>query len=180
MHASILETPLSRTYEALDQPALEAIAHGMATKDEARDALIVLEGELGAGKTTLARALLRALGVSGRIKSPTFALLESYDLQDFSVAHLDLYRLRDAQEWQSSGLRDTLLEPGLKLIEWPDRAGTLLPLPDLRIHFQVNLGATVSNQDTTPEPHRTLTMTAYTTTGCALLDASSRPVAAAR
>ena len=95
------------------------------------DAFITLEGPLGAGKTTFARHLLRSLGATGRIKSPTYALLEPYDLPRLKASHFDFYRFNDPREWIDAGLRDVFAQPGLKLAEWPDKAGALLPVPDL-------------------------------------------------
>ncbi|THU00678.1 tRNA (adenosine(37)-N6)-threonylcarbamoyltransferase complex ATPase subunit type 1 TsaE [Lampropedia puyangensis] len=99
---------------------------------------IHLYGNLGAGKTTWTRYLLRALGVQGRIKSPTYALLEQYELDDhsFEAYHFDLYRLEAPQEWLESGLQETVQGPGLKLIEWPQKAGELLDAPDLTLSFE--------------------------------------------
>lgn len=105
----------------------------MAQHQGLSDAFIALEGPLGAGKTTFARHLLWALGASGHIKSPTYALLEPYDLPGMRASHLDFYRLDDPREWLDAGLRDVFAQPGLKLAEWPDRAGSFLPVPDLRL-----------------------------------------------
>lgn len=92
-----------------------------------------LEGPLGAGKTTLARGLLRGLGHPGRVRSPSFTLLEPYELGHCRVYHLDLYRLADAAELDDLGVAD-LLEPGsLLLVEWAERGGNRLPAPDLRL-----------------------------------------------
>lgn len=96
-------------------------------------AVIYLEGPLGAGKTTLARGLLRALGVQGTIRSPTYTLLEPYEAGGRTLVHLDLYRLRDPAELESLGLRDYPRERCWWLIEWPERAGDRLPEPDLRL-----------------------------------------------
>ncbi len=83
------------------------------------------------------RHLLRALGVQGRIKSPTFALLEPYTLAGGgSVAHCDFYRFDDPREWEDAGLRDLFTAPGLKLAEWPDKARALLPRCDLRVTIE--------------------------------------------
>lgn len=102
-----------------------------------RDAVVAVEGPLGAGKTTFVRHLLRALGVTGRIKSPTYAVLEPYELADgTSVSHFDFYRFADPREFVEAGLRDRFTQPGLKIAEWPDRAGAALPRPDLRIRIQ--------------------------------------------
>ena len=97
--------------------------------------LLGLTGPLGAGKTTLARGLLKALGVSGRIKSPTFALIEPYLTTSGPVHHLDLYRLDDPGELDFLGLPDFLDEPGLVLIEWPEKAPLLMKRLDYRIEL---------------------------------------------
>ena len=99
------------------------------------DALIALHGDLGAGKTTLVRHLLHALGVSGRVKSPTYAVVESYALPAFAAWHLDFYRFNDPQEFEDAGLRDIFASPGLKLVEWPDKAAGYLPTADLQLHL---------------------------------------------
>lgn len=95
--------------------------------------VVYLEGPLGAGKTTLARGLLQALGVRGAIRSPTYTLLEPYEVAGRLVVHLDLYRLADERELESLGLRDYPPERCWWLIEWPERAGARLPPPELRI-----------------------------------------------
>ena len=99
------------------------------------DALIALHGDLGAGKTTLVRHLLHALGVTGRVKSPTYAVVESYALPAFAVWHLDFYRFNDPQEFEDAGLRDIFASPGLKLVEWPDKAAGHLPIADWQLHL---------------------------------------------
>ncbi len=90
-------------------------------------------GPLGAGKTTFARHLLRALGVEGRVKSPTYAVVETYALPGLAVAHFDFYRFEDPQEWEDAGLRELFAASGLKLVEWAEKAAPLLPVPDLRV-----------------------------------------------
>jgi tRNA threonylcarbamoyladenosine biosynthesis protein TsaE len=94
------------------------------------DELVFLIGELGAGKTTFARGLLRGLGYTGHVKSPTYTLVEPYELTDGRVYHLDLYRIVDPQELDFIGLDELLGEHAVKLIEWPERAGSRLPRPD--------------------------------------------------
>jgi tRNA threonylcarbamoyladenosine biosynthesis protein TsaE len=95
---------------------------------------IALDGPLGAGKTTFVRHLLRALGVQGRIKSPTYTVLEPYELAGGrAVAHFDFYRFSDPREWLDAGFRDLFAAPGLKLAEWPDKAGDVLPVADWRV-----------------------------------------------
>jgi tRNA threonylcarbamoyladenosine biosynthesis protein TsaE len=95
-----------------------------------------LQGDLGTGKTTLARALLRALGVTGRIKSPTYTLVELYNISRYDVQHFDLYRISDPREWHDAGFDEYLSQPSLKLIEWPEKAAGALPPPDIEIQLQ--------------------------------------------
>ena len=101
-----------------------------------RHAFIELHGPLGAGKTTFVRHLLRALGVQGRIKSPTYAVLEPYALPGLSISHFDFYRFDDPREWADAGFRELFAEPGLKLAEWPERAAKVLPTADLRLTIE--------------------------------------------
>jgi tRNA threonylcarbamoyladenosine biosynthesis protein TsaE len=97
---------------------------------------LFLSGDLGAGKTTVARGLLRALGVGDVVRSPTYTLLESYEHGGHRILHLDLYRLGGAADLGPLGLRDEL-GPGVLLIaEWPERAGSALPSPDLRLELR--------------------------------------------
>jgi tRNA threonylcarbamoyladenosine biosynthesis protein TsaE len=112
-----------------------AFAERLAAHAALANAFIELRGELGAGKTTLVRHLLRALGVAGRIKSPTYAVVEPYELPGFPVWHFDFYRFADAREWEDAGFRDIFAGPGLKLAEWPENAGKLLPRADLVVRI---------------------------------------------
>lgn len=98
--------------------------------------LVFLRGDLGAGKTTLVRGLLRGLGWQGTVRSPTFTLVETYPLDSVQVAHLDLYRLVDPEELEFLGLRDLLGSRSLVLIEWPERGEGWLPTADLEILIQ--------------------------------------------
>jgi tRNA threonylcarbamoyladenosine biosynthesis protein TsaE len=108
----------------------------MARPRESGLGVIYLEGDLGAGKTTLSRGFLRALGVEGTIRSPTYTLVEVYETSAVSLVHLDLYRLRDAAELEHLGVRE-LARPGyVWLIEWPDRGEGLLPPPDLVVSLR--------------------------------------------
>jgi tRNA threonylcarbamoyladenosine biosynthesis protein TsaE len=107
----------------------------LARRPALRDAFIELHGPLGAGKTTFVRHLLRALGVQGRIKSPTYAVLEPYSVDGLVISHFDFYRFSDPREWADAGFRDLFAAPGLKLAEWPGNAAGALPRPDLRVHI---------------------------------------------
>lgn len=96
-------------------------------------AVVYLEGPLGAGKTTLVRGLLRAAGVTGAIRSPTYTLLEPYDIDGRAVVHLDLYRLNSPEELYPLGITDYPPERCWWLVEWPERGSGVLPPPDLRV-----------------------------------------------
>jgi tRNA threonylcarbamoyladenosine biosynthesis protein TsaE len=135
-----------------------AFAARLAANPAVRRAFIELQGDLGAGKTTLARHLLRALGVAGRIKSPTYAVVEPHEAAGLSIWHFDFYRFDDPREWEEAGLRDLFASPGLKLAEWPEKAAGMLPVADLVLHI-----------DTRSDASRIVTCEARTPTGLALL-----------
>jgi tRNA threonylcarbamoyladenosine biosynthesis protein TsaE len=98
--------------------------------------LVTLRGNLGCGKTTLSRGLIRGLGHEGAVKSPTYTLVEPYTIGTRQVLHYDLYRLSDPEELEFLGMRDFLDTDTLTLVEWPERAGKLLPAPDLALHLE--------------------------------------------
>lgn len=99
--------------------------------------VIALHGNLGSGKTTLCRGLIRALGHTGAVKSPTFTLVEPYEFASGRVLHYDLYRLTDPEEVEFLGMRDFLDGRTLTLIEWPEKAAGFLPPPDLELSLEV-------------------------------------------
>lgn len=135
MRAGYLDIPLA------DAAATEALGARLArhTPWQAAQALTVfLQGELGAGKTTLAQGLLRELGVSGVIRSPTYSLVEHYRVPRGQVLHADLYRLAGSEDLESLALRDAHQRGTLLLIEWPERAVEALPSPELVIELQVS------------------------------------------
>jgi tRNA threonylcarbamoyladenosine biosynthesis protein TsaE len=107
-----------------------ALAHSLED-----GALIFLEGDLGTGKTTLVRGFLRGLGHQGPVRSPTYTLIEPYELRGRLIYHIDLYRLSDPEELEYLGARDFLTADAVYLVEWPDRAASALPRPDLRIRL---------------------------------------------
>jgi len=131
-HRAILGSTAWAT-EADTEAFAKKLAQALLALPDPGHALIELHGDLGAGKTTLARHLLRALGVQGRIKSPTYGILESYQLGTIALSHLDFYRFNTPEEWEEAGLRDLFAGPGLKLVEWPERAAGHLPPADLKL-----------------------------------------------
>ncbi len=151
--------------EAQTQAFAEALAVKLRAPSSSVNALIQLHGDLGAGKTTLARHLLKALGVTGRVKSPTYAVVEPYSVPDpaapdgvLSIWHFDFFRFNDPDEWEEAGFRDIFASPGLKLVEWPEKAGSHLPPADLDIHIEMLASET-----------RSVTLTPHTAAGVALL-----------
>ena len=167
----ILETrPLAlRTHpwptEAACAATASALARHAAGRGALRNAFIELHGPLGAGKTTFVRHLLHALGLEGRVKSPTYAVMEPYEIAlagdaatPLAVWHFDFYRFDDPQEWEDAGFRDLFASVGLKLAEWPEQAAGLLPEADLRIHIEPLEGDA-----------RTARFTAHTAVGAELI-----------
>jgi len=151
-----------------DEAATQAFALALAKRPAIGKAMIELNGDLGAGKTTFVRHLLTALGVQGRIKSPTYAVVETYSLalpsdtdsmlNSINISHFDFYRFNDPREWEEAGFRDIFASQGLKLVEWPEKAGAYLPKPDLQIAIEV-----LSDES------RVVTLNAFTAVGTELI-----------
>jgi tRNA threonylcarbamoyladenosine biosynthesis protein TsaE len=126
-----------------NEQAMEALGAKIASDCHGGE-LIILKGQLGAGKTTLVRGFLRSLGHQGTVKSPTYTLVETYLCHShenknpaLSVHHFDLYRLIDPGELELMGFRDYFHDKAINLIEWPEKAGNLLPKPDMIIDIEV-------------------------------------------
>lgn len=127
---------LKLTDEAATAASGVALARALPALRQER-LLLALSGELGSGKTTLARALLRTLGVAGAVRSPTFTLVEPYETPAGTVHHIDLYRLQPGgAELEALGYRELRAQPGLVIVEWPERAGRALGVPDLSIRLE--------------------------------------------
>ena len=136
-HPSLPACALTCPDEAATAAFAQQLAAHLLRHPALADAYLTLHGDLGAGKTTLVRHLLRALGVQGRIKSPTYAVVEPYDTPSgLTLWHFDFYRFDDPREWEDAGFRDIFASPGLKLAEWPDKAVGLTPPADLAIYIE--------------------------------------------
>ena len=156
--------PIVKSIAWQDEAATQTLAQDLAKRPAIRNSLVELRGDLGAGKTTFVRHLLKALGVQGRIKSPTYAVVEPYTLSAtgagdaLNIWHFDFYRFNDPREWEEAGFRDIFASPGLKLVEWPEKAGEYLPQPDLLIAIE-----------TETDESRLVTLSACTSAGEELL-----------
>jgi tRNA threonylcarbamoyladenosine biosynthesis protein TsaE len=96
---------------------------------------LYLKGELGSGKTTFVRGVLRGLGYQDKVKSPTYTLVEPYSLEKFTIHHFDLYRIKNETEWDEAGFREHFNNTSICLVEWPEKAGHILPKPDISIEL---------------------------------------------
>ena len=128
MHTLILSLPDAAATEAAGRALVPVLLPGM---------VVALSGDLGAGKTTLVRGVLRGFDIGGPVKSPTYTLVEPYTVSSLYLYHFDFYRLHDPQEWEAAGFREYFRNDAICLIEWPERAGDLLPAVDLRVVLEV-------------------------------------------
>jgi tRNA threonylcarbamoyladenosine biosynthesis protein TsaE len=122
-----INLPNAAATEALGAALAAGVAPGQ---------VLHLRGDLGTGKTTLVRGLLRALGYAGRVKSPSYTLVEPYDVSSLHFYHFDFYRFKDRSEWLSSGFREYFNPDSVCVVEWPEKAGDLLAPPDLEVQLQ--------------------------------------------
>jgi tRNA threonylcarbamoyladenosine biosynthesis protein TsaE len=159
-----------------DEAATETFARSLAACPAIAHATLTLQGDLGAGKTTFVRHLLRALGVRGRIKSPTYAVVEPHSAIDcplmpagepLAIWHFDFYRFTDPREWEDAGFRELFASPGLKLVEWPERAADFMPPVDAELHIEPDPMQTDPEHDDA----RVVRLTAFTPAGQRLLAA---------
>ena len=118
-----------------DEPATLALGAALARALEP-GLTVYLQGDLGAGKTTLVRGVMRGLGHAGPVKSPTYTLVEVYEVSRLHLHHFDFYRFHDPREWIDAGFRETFNGRNVSLIEWPEKAGSLLPPADVRIDLE--------------------------------------------
>ena len=162
MRADLVHRSIVKSIVWADESATQRFAAALAAQSALHNAFIELHGELGAGKTTLVRHLLHALGVAGRIKSPTYAVVEPYELPGLCIWHFDFYRFNDPLEWEEAGFRELFASPGLKLAEWPEKAGSFLPRADLVIQLEVQ-----------SDESRQVSLSAQSAVGLALLQGVS-------
>jgi tRNA threonylcarbamoyladenosine biosynthesis protein TsaE len=158
MHNVILSLPDAATTERAGRALAPVLTPGM---------VVTLAGDLGAGKTTLVRGVLRAMDIEGAIKSPTYTLVEPYAVSSLYLYHFDFYRLKDPEEWEAAGFREYFGKHAICLVEWPERARGLLPHADLELVLTIS------------DPGRMLSATALTAQAEPCIDALTRSTSGA-
>jgi tRNA threonylcarbamoyladenosine biosynthesis protein TsaE len=156
-----LSMPRNLSLALPDERATLALGEALAA-GAANGLVLHLSGDLGTGKTTLVRGFLRALGYPGRVKSPSYTLVEPYKVSSLNLYHFDFYRFKDRTEWLSTGFREHFGAESLCIVEWPERAAGLLEPPDLEIRLEI------------AEPGRGALLAAHTAAGEAWLESASR------
>ncbi|HEX5393679.1 MAG TPA: tRNA (adenosine(37)-N6)-threonylcarbamoyltransferase complex ATPase subunit type 1 TsaE [Rhodocyclaceae bacterium] len=126
----------SLSLDLADEAATKSFGAALGAVLQVGD-VVTLEGDLGAGKTTLVRGLLEGLGYTGKVKSPTYALVEPHAVSGLNLYHFDFYRLNQPEEYLEAGLDEYFSGQGICLVEWPDKAAPYLPEPDLRVELAV-------------------------------------------
>ncbi|WP_306603810.1 tRNA (adenosine(37)-N6)-threonylcarbamoyltransferase complex ATPase subunit type 1 TsaE [Azonexus sp.] len=134
---------VTAVFDLPDEAATQRLGEKLATALQP-GLVIFLDGDLGAGKTTLARALIRALGHNGPVKSPTYALVEVYVVSSLYLYHFDFYRFESPEEFLDAGFGEYFNDASVCLVEWPEKAAGCVPLPDLRVHLQHSGAARVA------------------------------------
>lgn len=119
----------------LDNEAATLACGDKFSRIMANGLVVYLHGDLGAGKTTFVRGVLHGLGHVGKVKSPTYTLVEPYIIFNYNIYHFDLYRFTDEEEWDAAGFRDYFNAQSICMIEWPERAENVLPEPDVHVHL---------------------------------------------
>ena len=150
-----------KTLQLKTETQTRTLAETLAASNFIDNTFIELHGDLGVGKTTWVRHLLVSLGFKGRVKSPTYSIVEFYEIKarQLKIWHFDFYRFDDPQEWEDAGFRDIFSGPGLKLVEWPSHGPALAVTPDLFLDFKLQADET-----------RILTLTGQTDRGTRLLE----------
>ncbi len=116
--------------------------------------IVYLHGDLGAGKTTFVRGVLQGLGHQGKVRSPTYTLVESYDVAGVEFYHFDLYRFIDEYEWDAAGFNEYFNDHSICMVEWPEKAGNILPKPDVDIALHLLNADLAQGRKLTIWPHQ--------------------------